>query len=141
MAKKPTIVDALFDYAVANPDGFTIADFADAAGIKVASAQDAVTRLRKALGSDTINLICAPTTPGQKWEYRLVGTLDDAKWWASNRLDDAETRLTTINSVANSLVSATDGRTVEGRRARTIRKVVGRLIEDLQDIHAEAGLS
>lgn len=129
-------VNELWDFAVSHPDGFTWADAAE----RFAWAKDrpgffaVVRRLRLTLGGDTINLVCTPQAPGELWLYTLTGTYEAARPWNANRLNDLEKRLETIAHVSKSLVAATDGRTVDGRKARLISKTVGRLVEDLEEM-------
>jgi len=134
-------INELFDYAVSHADGFTYVDIQNDLGWKRGEFFKVVNRCRSVLAGDTINLIAE--TQGQRgpWLYRLVGNVEDASWWAANRLDDAEQRLTTIRNVAMSAVKATDGRTNAGRRARIIFKSLTRLLEDLGDLHVADGTS
>jgi hypothetical protein len=127
----------LFDQLVANPKGVTIAGIAAEQGIGDKMARHIVRRLREACGqTDTVNVICEPDAadPSGPWLYRLVGRLDDARWWFSNRLGDAESRIRVLQGVASSLARAADGRTVEGRRARLIDRALTRLVEDLDSL-------
>lgn len=126
-----------FDYAVSTPDGFTIDDLAAVLGVKYPVAVRVIRRLRNTLADDTINLIATPTGKGERWLYSLVGNLDEAKPWTRNRLRDAERRLETVNSIVGSVVTGSDGRTRDGKRARVMQKAVSRLIEDLGDIDEE----
>lgn len=129
-----TLEDELFDYATANPEGFTNEDFMAARDVSLERFKTAAKNLRKTFEDDTINLVCDPAGDGGRWIYRLVGTFKEAKPWIKNRLDDTESRLVTINSVATSSVNGSDGRTLEGRRARLIEKTTRRLIEDLVEL-------
>lgn len=129
--------EQLFDYAVSHYDGFTYKDIKRDLGWDRVHFYWIVRNLRRILAAeaDTINLICSPNGQSQPWLYEFAGTYDDAAPWSRNRVRDLETRLVTINSVAHTLVNATDGRTAEGRKARKIRRTVTRLIEDLADIN------
>lgn len=128
------LVEALFDYAVSKPDGFTNADFMAEFDVDLEAFNRAANKLRSVLADDTINLVCDPAGARAKWIYRLVGSIEDGSPWVQNRLRDAETRFTTISSVVQSLVKATDGRTADGRRARLMEKSLRRLLEDLGEI-------
>ena len=139
-------VNDLWDFAVAHPEGFTWADVRDETDAhgnpchpwaQERSGFFAVTRaLRITIGAgDSINLVCEPQGSGELWRYRLVGTYEAARPWNANRLGDIEARLETIAGVSRSLVAATDGRRVDGRKARLIAKTVGRLVEDLAELN------
>lgn len=135
------LTEALFDFAVANPDGFTNADFMAEYDIALPDFNKGVNKLRRILADDTITLVCDPSAVREKWIYRLVGTVEDGSPWVQNRLRDAESRFVTMSAVASTLVKSTDGRTGEGRRARLIDKSMRRLLEDLQEIAAETAAS
>lgn len=127
----------LFDQLVANPAGVTIEQIAEDQGCSLGKSNHIVRELRRRCGvSDTINLICEPDAADVRgrWIYRLVGKLDDAAYWLANRIGDAESRIRTIQAVTASLVAASDGRTVEGRRARVMNRALTRLIEDLDEL-------
>jgi hypothetical protein len=127
----------LWDFAVSHPEGFTWADARKAFPWAAERSRffATVRVLRTTLGAeDTINLICDPQGPGELWRYRLVGTYNEARPWNAGRLGDMEARLETIAGVSRSLVAATDGRSTEGRKARLISKIVGRLVEDLREL-------
>lgn len=127
--------DQLFDYAVAHPDGFTIDDLTGDTGWNRRDANAAIHDLREYLGTmDDINLPCSPNGYGQRWIYRLVGTMADTHGWTKNRLGDTETRLRTMNSMTASIVRGTDGRSTEGRKARLIETGLRHLVEDLDNI-------
>lgn len=131
-------VNALFDFAAAAPDGFTIDDACHHLRCTRAQVRDAIRQLRLALADDTINLICEPASYLEQWTYRLVGNYDDAKGWAANRISDCRTRMVTIKGVAASVVLGTDGRTIEGKQAKKIARTLGFLIEELADIDGAA---
>lgn len=129
--------EQLFGLAAKRIDGFTYQDIEHAFGWDRFHFYWVVSQLRRILAAeaDTINLICTPQGSREPWLYELVGTYEDAAPWSQNRVGDLETRLVTIHSVASTLVNATDGRTVGGRKARKIRRTITRLIEDLADIN------
>lgn len=135
--KADDLVEALYDYAVAQPEGFTNVDFMAEHGVTLADFNTAVNKLRALLADDTITLICDPGEARSPWTYRLVGKVDEGSPWVQNRLRDAESRFVTMAHVATSLVNATDGRSADGRRARLIHKSLTRLKEDLDEIAAE----
>jgi hypothetical protein len=124
----------LFDYAVGQP---TFTNRQAMAGLEIkhlATFNQAARRLRLILGEDDINLVCTPQGEGEPWLYELVGNLENAGPWVRNRLRDLEARIETQHAVSRSLVTATDGRTVEGRKARLFAKTLGRLQEDLAEL-------
>lgn len=139
LARIDDLVDALFDYAVAHPDGFTNEQFMAVHGLShLAEFNQAANRLRAALSGDTITLVCDPPGKGgERWIYRLVGNVEDGSPWVQNRLRDAESRFATMSAVVTSLVNATDGRTLDGRRARLMLKSLTRLREDLADLTSD----
>lgn len=129
-------IQILWDYALAHPDGFTRYDIADDLGWTNTDLSHIARHLRMFFADDEITLTATPQGKGAAWLYQLVGNVEDAAPWSRNRLMDAETRLQTMHAVAQSLVNATDGRTMEGRRARIMEKALRRLNEDLIDLHA-----
>lgn len=129
--------DDLWDMLVSNPLGITVEDMMASGGWSHHQANVAIHDLRTFLGTmDSINLPCEPQGGGERWVYRLVGSLDEVRGWVSNRVGDADTRLRTMQSMMASIVSATNGRTIEGRKARLMDKALSRLIEDLDDLGA-----
>ncbi len=128
------LIDALFDFAVAHPDGFKNSDFMTDADVTLDDFNKATNGLRAVLSDDTITLVCEPAGASEKWTYRLVGQVEEGSAWVQNRLKDAESRFKTLASVSQALVNATDGRTADGRRARIINKAVSRLLEDLAEL-------
>lgn len=136
VARIDDLVDALFDYSVSNPDGFTNEQFMAHIDIDLSMFNKVANRLRATLAEDTITLICEPTDGG-RWLYRLVGNLEDGSPWTQNRLRDAESRFTTIGSVVSTIVNATDGRTYDGKRARLMQRSIVRLREDLADLTSD----
>lgn len=138
MKREEVLAGELFDYAVAHQT-FTNEEAMAALGINHLGAFNRVARrLRLLLGDDDrINLVCDPQGRSERWLYRLVGSPEDAGPWVANRLRDLQARLETQHAVSQSLVSATDGRTTEGRKARIYAKAFGRLIEDVKDLDGE----
>jgi anaerobic glycerol-3-phosphate dehydrogenase len=135
MSARADRVNLLFDLLASEPDGLTITDIMTGLDCARRQANTAIHDLRIVLGdSDTINITCDPQGEREKWNYRLVGDLDGNRRWIANRLGDTETRLRTLRAIARSLVSGTDGRTLDGRRARLINKALQRLIEDLDEL-------
>ncbi len=128
-------ISRLFDFAVEHEDGFTYQDVQEELGWKRAEFFKVANRMRLMLGNDdTINLVCEPQGPSEPWRYKLIGNLRDAGRWNGNRLQDCESRILTIHAVLASIVQAVDGRTSEGKRARVMHRMLGRLIEDLAEL-------
>lgn len=128
----------LFDYAVDHRDGFTYEQVATVLGWDYATFMDVVRRLRLILGDEEHTLLCTPQGSGERWLYRLTDDPDVHLIWSRFRLRTVETSLETAEHAAQSITNATDGRTVDGRKARIILRSVHRLREDLAEI-AEAG--
>lgn len=135
--KADDLAEALYDYAVSQPEGFTNVDFMAEHNVTLDEFNRAVNKLRSILATDTITLICDPGDARSPWIYRLVGQVDEGSPWVQNRLRDAESRFTTMSHVAATLVNATDGRSLDGRRARLMQKALTRLKEDLDEIAVE----
>jgi hypothetical protein len=139
MAYKPSVRerrrDDLWDDLTANPAGLTVEDMMSLRSWTHNQANKAIHDLRVWLGEyDNINLPCDPQGQGDRWVYRLTGSLDDVEAWSANRVKDADTRLRTMQSMLASIVAATSGRTPDGRRARLMEKQLKRLVEDLDDL-------
>jgi hypothetical protein len=131
-------VDQLFDLLVEWPDGVTIGVIAMDQGVVASHARGVVQALRDRLSEDTVNVVCDPDGNGQ-WIYRLVGTPAESRDWARRQVRYIERRLVTSQDVLESVVSATDGRSLEGRRARVMNRHLGRCLEDLREIDATRG--
>ncbi|HEY5985123.1 MAG TPA: hypothetical protein VIV12_01890 [Streptosporangiaceae bacterium] len=128
-------IGRLFDYAAAQPEGFTYQDVEKELGWRRSQFIKVARQLRLMLGNDDqINLVCDVEARNAPWRYRLVGNFDQAREWGRNRTDDAESRLTTISGVLASVVKATDGRSRDGRRARIMQRAITRAKEDLAEI-------
>ena len=124
--------DDLWDLLVAAPLGVTIEDMMGVYGWSHHHCNVAISDLRRHLGDhDTVNLTCEPQGMGERWLYRLVGKLDETDVWMGTRIRDSETRLRTMQSMMTSIVTATNGRTTEGRKARTMERALRHLVEDL----------
>jgi hypothetical protein len=125
----------LLDLLVAQPLGATRWSIASDLGCQVRAADRAIRDLRIFLGDvDDVNLVAESPGPHLPWEYRLVSGLDQSREWVTNRIGDTESRIRTMQAVMASAVTATDGRSSEGKRARIIERALIRLIEDLDEI-------
>lgn len=123
--------DRLFDYLVANP-GVTIRDMERHLEASRSAMETSIRDLRLLLGDiDDINLVCEPDGQSQPWRYRLVGTIEGAEIWPTNRLLDTEQRLRTMEAVMRSLASGLDKRTVAYKKADLIESTVGYLNREL----------
>src|SRR5262245_40860874 len=127
-------MDALFDLLVARVT-VTIYDIMDELRCNHRAANEAVHDLRMLLAyDDTINLVATPQGPREPWLYSLEGSIDPSRPWITNRIGDSETRVTTINAVCRSLVSANDGRSIEGRKARVLEMGTRHIMEQIHAI-------
>ena len=132
-AARETRRDNLFDLVVASPDGVTVSQMMAEMDLTKKQAGVAIRDLRLFLGEyDGVNLPCVPQKPGEEWVYHLAGTLDDVREWAISRINDTVSRLLTMDAVMSSIVEATDGRSLEGRKARIIERSLARLLEDIE---------
>ncbi len=137
MTNRERRANRLFDFACEQPNGFTREEGMAEIGGGRSDFTRALRDVRVALGEDEINVVSEPRGASESWRYRLVGTWDEAAPWAGRRTENICAQLTTVYSVAGSIVAATDGRTFDGRRARLVRKVVGRLVEDLAELRGD----
>lgn len=129
----------LYDFAVSKPDGFTYADAVEEFGWDRAYFFAVVREVRLDLAGDSITLPCVPQGHGELWLYTLIGGSDESgKKWQQNRIGDTESRLQTMEAVSSAIARDTDGRSVVGKKARKISRVIGRLIEDLDEINEGA---
>jgi len=127
--------DSLFDLLVAMPEGVTVNEIGATLSIPLWRVNEVIRDLRLLLGdTDDINLVCTPQGQQERWNYALVGNLDGAREWTANRVGDTASRIRTMQAVMRSVVSASDGRTLDGKRARVIERSLRRLIEDLDDL-------
>lgn len=124
----------LFDFSVEHPEGWETREVCAHFEWTRDHLAKAIRSLRLILSGDEINLICTSQGFGQPKRYRLVGDVERATPWINQRIKGMESQLETVHAVASSLVNATDGRTVAGRKARLVDRHVGRLIEDIGDL-------
>ncbi len=128
------LMDKLFDYLADRPDGATMDEIAAVLDVTHRKAKRVVRELRLFLGGDSINLTADPQGSGEPWLYRLVGDVDNARAWVANQWRHAESRLETMIAFTESLLNATDGRSLEGRKARVLNRHLVRAKEDLTEI-------
>lgn len=120
----------LFDFSTDHAT-FTYEDACRAFGWPRTYFYKVVRRLRRILGEDEITLTCKTQGPYEPWLYSLVATIEGHEFWIGNRIKDAETRFLTMESTMRSIVGATDGRSMEGRKARRIEMSLRHLREEL----------
>ena len=133
-------VELLYDYAQAKPEGFTYKDVARDLGWEDRSRLFRTARyVRLMFANDSINLVCEPQGQREPWRYRLVGTYAEARGWGGNRDRDLKTRVATICAVAKTLVHTTDGRTMEGKRARLVESTLSNLLVQLAAMQEAIG--
>lgn len=123
----------LFDLLTATPDGLDRYQIEERlALVHSYHVNQVIHRLRRVLGEgDTINVV--HRKEGWRTVYFLSGDLDGTTPWTRTMCRDQLTRLETMSAVWRSIVTGSDGRTVEGRIARHILKWIDRLVEDVQD--------
>ncbi len=126
--------DALYEYAIKSPDGFTFAGVEREFGWKRGEFFRVVRTLRLHLAEDEINLPCSPQGSGEMWLYRLDGTEGGSEDWVRIRMHDSEARLGTIEAVAGSAARCSDPRSVEGLKARRIHSTISYLRRELEHI-------
>lgn len=118
-----------------SPSGVTYAAIQLHLGCSRYIAQIRIRQLRLIYATSPTNSVATETQGYRKqWIHKLVTHPDDAKWWTANRLNDVETRLTTIKSVGQSMLNATDARTIIGRKARKIVRTLEYLEQELAEI-------
>ncbi len=127
----------LFDYAVEQPEGFESSDVCLELGWNKHQFEKAARQLRRILADDEINLVCANQGFGKPSRYELVGDMNRAGPWIAGRLRSMESQLETVYNVSKSTINGSDGRTVDGKKARLINRHVGRLREDLADLDGQ----
>ena len=127
----------VYDLLAEAPGGLTVDQMADSLGCGVGSIRGAIQALRDLLGdTDTINVVCEPDphAPNDRWLFRLVGNVEGARAWATNRISDTERRIRTMYQVIASVTSGTSPNSKDGKKARLMKKALGRLIEDLDEV-------
>lgn len=118
----------------AGEDGLTIHEMTAAMGLPKQTVRGRIRRMRRVLADYDANVVAESDGYRQPWRYRLVGNVDDARWWTRNRLRDAETRLATVEATTNSIVNATSPADPDGQRARKIYRTIAYLRSELADI-------
>jgi hypothetical protein len=129
-------IDQLYDFLADHPT-VTRDQIAKHMDVSYARAGKVIHALRIFLGdTKDISLVCDPNPNDRNgpWLYSLIGTLEGARPWQTNQMRHLVTRIETSNAIADSLIAATDGRTVDGRKVRKIHRVLSRLLEDLEEL-------
>lgn len=125
----------LFDFLADTMDRWvTRQEVADHLNMSPRSIDRVVRDVRILLGATDSITVAARTNPGG---YKLVGTYEDAREWVTGRLSDAEVRLESIRYSMQALVTGTDGRTMDGKKARLIEMTTRHLVEQLQAMDAD----
>lgn len=124
----------LFDYAASRPEGFLASDARADLDWSEKQFATAVRAFRLIFGEDEINLVTQQRGFGQPKLYQLVGDFDSARPFLAERMRTLEAMLRTTLAVANSISNGSDGRTVEGRKARFAVRHLGRLVEDIDEV-------
>lgn len=128
----------MLDLLIEAPDGLTIYEMADRLQISRDRAKNAVRKLRMVFADQEIWLTCDPQGLREPWLYRLVGgkVMVDATetGWFDNRIRDTETRVRTEVASMSSAEVNTSPDTVEGRKARVLKRGLSRMVEDLDEI-------
>lgn len=145
---------ALIEYGIVEkvtdecPDIYTLHAHACAAveGATLAEVSNAIrwARERFAEGSGEFNVVCVPLSgvpATSRFRYALVSSQEAAEPWVRIRVNDATARITTLVNVLGPVVRATDGRSLDGRRARLIETGVRHIQENLENLVADAGLN
>jgi hypothetical protein len=133
----------VYDLLADAPEGLTKYDMAAKLSMPIPAISRAIRSARETLGEDdTLFILCEPQGSREPWLYRLVdgSTLIDfaESAWVPNRVRDAQSRVSMI-ALAMAIASrATDGRSIDGRKARAMTRQLGRLVEDLEEIDLDA---
>lgn len=127
-------VTQLFDLLMANPEGVTWSDIAAELEIDHGEANRVIRAFRLAFAKDTVNLTATPQGLREEWLYTLDA---DSEAWAANRIADTESRLETMTAMMQTVVKATNPRTLAGRKARKMEVALRHLQEDLAELVAE----
>lgn len=125
------LLASLFDLLVSQPAGVTISQIAQKLDLNYTDAKKLVRAFRMVFKDDTINLVCNPGMPFEEWPYTLEGTTEGVTPWEANRINDAETRLTTMQAVLTSVLRNADESTKDGLRAQIMHRCITRALEDL----------
>lgn len=123
----------LYDLLAAKPDGLDIHEIAAHLEIPREQADMVVRKLRLILGEgDSINV--PVRIEGRRHVYYLAGRPVDGAGWQAIRVKTMLSRLDVDRAWWRSMVTATSGRTKEGRMARAVEKYFNRLVEDVEEI-------
>jgi len=131
----------LFDFAAAHRRGFTYEDVSRRLHWPYPAFMGAVRRVRRILGNEDQTLLCTPQGSGERWLYQLTSDPKVHRTWTRFRLKSIESSLETTERAATTIMRATDGRTVDGRKARLIERSVRHLREDLAAIREDQRLA
>ena len=128
-----TAADDLLDYAAARPDGFTWNEAAHDLDLTQRGVHRAVREVRQYLaGSHDPRVLVWNYYGG----YCLVTGWTEQAEWQDGRALSLESQMATVEASARAALLTTKASTLEGRRARVMVKLLGRLLEDLADLRA-----
>src|SRR3990172_1603253 len=114
--------------------GLTKPEMARALGWNLRRVRDTIQPVRDSLERDDFGLACQPMARNGPWVYFLTGSEERMAWWAANRVKDGERRIKTVRRTMQPIVKMTDGRTIEGQKARKIVRILRFLEEELAGI-------
>lgn len=142
MSAADDLAGKVYDLLADAPEGLTMEDIAEQLSMPRDAIRRAVRAARMTLSdADTLFILAEPQGARQPWRYRLVdgGTLVDFEdsAWVPNRVKDSQSRVALLAAAMAVAVRATDGRSIEGRKARTMERQLRHLTEDLEGIDLE----
>jgi DNA-binding transcriptional regulator LsrR (DeoR family) len=123
---------AVLDTLQQHPEGLSAADIARQMGVRLRVIRRDIRRLRRDVSVD--NIPAVPNGHRQPWLYFLTNEAQPNEAWAKNRVADMESRFLTQIGQAKTMVRVTNGRTVEGRKARKIERTLEYLMRELDEI-------
>lgn len=130
-------LNRLFDLFAQHPDGMTLRQLGAALNVSRGVIQARIRELRQMFADDDYNIVGnLPATPRAPYVFQLVRVGEDTRWWHNHQMQHLESRLKTITAVAESVTHMTDGRSIEGKKARKIHRTLEYLEKELQDITA-----
>lgn len=134
--KRGDLASLIFDLLAEHLEGLTMPEIIEAVHMPYESCRVAMRDLRLTLGEDdTLFVIAEPQGPREPWLYRLIdGSVlvgGEESGWAANRIGDAQSRIHLLAVAMSTAERATDGRTLNGRKARMMAMELRHLDEKL----------
>lgn len=121
-----------YDLLVAEPDGLDKHQIASKLGVPVRVVVPILRKLRLILGGgDSINIPWR--SEGRRRIYFLTGQIEQGQQWQAARISKKLADLEVDLAWWRSMVEATDGRTVDGKKARLALRHQQRLFEDMSE--------